>query len=99
MAAAAASLLAATAPRARAADPGRIDIDVVGADLPNMLRLFADVGHVSFVLGDEVSGTVTVRLRNVRWEAALEVVLASKGLAMARSGDIIRVGRPESLAR
>jgi type IV pilus assembly protein PilQ len=98
-----AALLAAAAATAAggasAADKGKIDIDVVGADVRNVLRLFADVGHVNLVLGDEVTGTVTLRLKNVRWEVALQTTLAAKGLAMERRGNVVRVGTAEGFAK
>jgi type IV pilus assembly protein PilQ len=91
--------LIALAPEASAADKGKIDIDVVNADIRNVLRLFADVGHVNLVLGDDVSGPVTVRFRNVPWDTAMRSVLSVKGLAMERVGNIVRVQKAEVFAR
>jgi type IV pilus assembly protein PilQ len=76
---------------ASAADRGCIDLDVVNADIRNVVRLFADVGHVNVVLGDDVAGTVTLRLKNVPWETALRSTLAAKGLDMERTGNVVRV--------
>ena len=56
-----------------------------------MLRLLADVGQVNIVTADNVTGTVTIRMRNVPWDQALDVVLQSKGLGMVRQGNMIRV--------
>ncbi len=69
----------------------RIDLDLKDADINNVLRLLADVGEVNVVAGDDVTGTVTIRMRNVPWEEALSVILQSKGLGMVRVGNIIRV--------
>jgi type IV pilus assembly protein PilQ len=69
----------------------RIDLDLKDADIHNVLRLLADVGQVNVVTADNVSGTVTIRMRNVPWDQALDVVLQSKGLGMIRSGNMIRV--------
>jgi type IV pilus assembly protein PilQ len=69
----------------------RIDLDLKDADIHNILRLLADVGHVNIVTADDVSGTVTIRMRNVPWDQALDVVLQAKGLGMVRSGNLIRV--------
>ncbi|HKO95207.1 MAG TPA: type IV pilus secretin PilQ, partial [Polyangiaceae bacterium] len=69
----------------------RIDLDLKDADVHNVLRLLADVGQVNIVTADNVGGSVTIRMRNVPWDQALDVVLQSKGLGMVRGGNIIRV--------
>jgi len=69
----------------------RIDLDLKDADVHNILRLLADVGHVNIVTGDDVTGNVTIRMRNVPWDEALDVVLQAKGLGMQRAGNLIRV--------
>jgi type IV pilus assembly protein PilQ len=69
----------------------RIDLDLKDADVHNVLRLLADVGHVNIVTADNVSGTVTIRMRNVPWDQALDVVLQAKKLGMVRQGNMIRV--------
>ena len=69
----------------------RIDLDLKDADIHNVLRLLADVGQVNVVTADNVQGSVTIRMRNVPWDQALDVVLQSKGLGMVRAGNMIRV--------
>lgn len=69
----------------------RIDLDVKGADIHDVLRLLADVGRVSIVVGDDVQGSVTVRMRQVPWDQALEVILRTKGFYAERDGDVIVV--------
>jgi type IV pilus assembly protein PilQ len=69
----------------------RIDLDLKEADVHNVLRLLADVGQVNVVTADNVTGTVTIKMRNVPWDQALDVVLQSKNLGMVRGGNIIRV--------
>lgn len=69
----------------------RIDIDLKDADIHNVLRLLADVGQVNIVTADNVTGTVTIRMRNVPWDQALDVVLQSKSLGMVRQANMIRV--------
>lgn len=69
----------------------RIDLDLKDADIHNVLRLLADVGRVNIVTADNVSGAVTIRMRNVPWDQALDVVLQAKGLGMVRAGNMIRV--------
>jgi type II secretory pathway component HofQ len=84
---------------ASAREPGTVDLDLVGADVRNVVRLLADVGHVNVVIGDEVSGQVTLRLKGVRWQRALEVVLGAKGLVAERDGNVIRVASVATFAK
>ncbi len=77
----------------------RIDLDLKDADIHNILRLLADVGHVNIVTADDVTGTVTIRMRNVPWDQALDVVLQAKSLGMVRAGNLIRVAPAAVLNR
>ncbi len=69
----------------------RIDLDLKDADVHNVLRLLAEVGRVNIVTADNVSGQVTIRMRNVPWDQALDVILQSKNLGMVRQNNLIRV--------
>ncbi len=69
----------------------RIDLDLKDSPVHEVLRLFADVGKVNIVTSDAVSGNVTIKMRNVAWDQALETVLQAKGLGMVRTGNMIRV--------
>lgn len=88
------------AARGRRAYRGRrIDLDFNNADIHNILRLLAEVGGVNIVTSDDVSGNVTIRMRNVPWDQALEVILQAKGLGMVRRGNLIRVAPLETLEK
>lgn len=69
----------------------RIDLDFKDADIHNILRLISEVGGVNVVTADDVAGSVTIRMRNVPWDQALDVILQAKGLGMVRRGNLIRV--------
>jgi type IV pilus assembly protein PilQ len=69
----------------------RIDLDFKGADIHNILRLLADVGVVNIVTSDDVKGEVTIKMRDVPWDQALDVVLRQKQLGQVREGNLIRV--------
>jgi type IV pilus assembly protein PilQ len=69
----------------------RIDLDFKGADIHNILRLLADVGQVNVIVADDVRGDVTIKMRDVPWDQALDVVLRSKGLGSVREGNLLRV--------
>ena len=75
----------------------RIDIDLRDADIHNVLRLLAEVGNVNIVTSDDVSGQVTIRMRNVPWDQALDVILAARSLGLQRQGNIIRVAPQATL--
>jgi type IV pilus assembly protein PilQ len=77
----------------------RIDLDFKDADIHNILRLLADVGHVNIVTADDVTGSVTIKMKNVPWDQALDVVLQAKGLGMVRSGNLIRVAKSDTLRK
>jgi hypothetical protein len=68
-----------------------ISLDLVDADLLSVLRLIAEVGQINLVVGDGVSGRVTVRLTDVPWDQALAVILQSQGLAAAPVGEVVLV--------
>ncbi|WP_152629427.1 type IV pilus secretin family protein [Haliangium ochraceum] len=75
----------------------KIDLDLQNVDIHNVMRLLADVGGINIVVPDEVSAEVTVRLRQVPWDQALEVILASKGLWYRREGNLYRIATRKQL--
>ncbi len=75
----------------------KISLDLQDADVVNVLRLLADVGRVNIVFGSDVSGKVTVNLKNIPWDQALDIVLMTNGLDKVRLGNIIRVARSETI--
>jgi type IV pilus assembly protein PilQ len=91
--------LSATAASAAPRTGRRINIDLVDADIRNVLRLFADIADVNVVFGEEVTGRITVRLRRVRWDRALSAILRTRGLGLQREGNVFRVARRATLAR
>ncbi len=68
-----------------------VDLDLKGADLQDVFRLLADVGKVNLVVAGEVSGTITMKLRRVPWDQALDVVAKAKNLSLERDGNVILV--------
>ncbi len=76
----------------------RITIELRDVDIHNVLRLITEVSRKNLVVADDVSGRVTLRLRNVPWDQALDLVLRAKGLDKEEEGNIIRVAPAERLA-
>jgi type IV pilus assembly protein PilQ len=75
----------------------RVQLDLKDADIHNVLRFLADHGDVDIVVPDDIKGTVTIRLRNVPWDQALDVILKSKGLGVRPEGRIYRVAFQKDL--
>lgn len=82
---------AAAANNTRRFTGARINLDMKDADIHNVLRILADVGKLNIVTSDNVKGDVTLKLNNVPWDQALDVVLQTKNLGMVRNGNMIRV--------
>ncbi len=75
----------------------RISLDFKDADIGNILRLIAEVSDLNVIAGDEVSGKVTIRLVDVPWDQALDVILLTKGLGFVRVGNVLRIALIETL--
>jgi hypothetical protein len=69
----------------------RVDLDLKDTDVHDVFRLLADVGKVNIVVGGEVAGRVTLRLRHVQWDQALDVIVRARGLVVEREGNIILI--------
>ncbi|MCX5735528.1 MAG: AMIN domain-containing protein, partial [candidate division NC10 bacterium] len=93
----------AAAPAAAGAPPavpgtGRLSMDFKDADVNNLLRIIAEVSGMNVVAGGDVTGKVTVRLVNVDWQQALDVILRINGMGYEIDGNIIRVAPLAKLA-
>jgi len=67
----------------------RISLDFQQADIQNVFRLIAEVSSFNLVIGENVKGKVTMRLLNVPWDQALDMLLKMNNLGKLRSGNII----------
>ncbi|MCP4217504.1 MAG: hypothetical protein GY765_22880, partial [bacterium] len=63
------------------------------ADLQNVLLFFARVYKFSIIIDPGIKGKVTINMKNVPWDQALDVILRQRGLAMVRVGKTIRTYR------
>jgi type IV pilus assembly protein PilQ len=80
----------AGAPQRKTYTGRRITLEFHDIEIRNLLRLIADVSKKNLVVADDVGGKVTVSLRNVPWDQALDLVLKTKGLVREDLGDILR---------
>lgn len=69
-------------------------------DVPvrTVLQLIADESNLNIVAADSVGGNVTLRLVNVPWDQALEIILRAKGLDKRKDGNVIWIGPQQELA-
>jgi type IV pilus assembly protein PilQ len=77
----------------------KLSLDFKDADIKNILRLIAEVSNLNIIAGDEVTGKITMRLVDVPWDQALEIILQSKSLGMSRIGNVVRIAPVETLKR
>jgi type IV pilus assembly protein PilQ len=77
----------------------RVSLDFQDADIENVLRLLADVSGLNIVIGQEVQGKVTIKLINVPWDQALDIILKMNNLGQIREGNIIRIASLANIAR
>lgn len=68
-----------------------ISLDLKDADINNVIRLLADVSNLNIVATDDVQGNITLRLFDVPWDQALDIVLQVQGLESVRDGNVIRI--------
>jgi len=77
----------------------RISMDFKDADLTNVFRIIAEVSNLNIITADDVKGKVSLRLVNVPWDQALDVVLRSKSLGAAQEGNVLRIAPLSSLRK
>lgn len=74
-----------------------ISIDLENADILTVLRALSEYAGVNIVAGKDVKGTVTVRLHNVPWRQALDIILKASGYAYREDPGVIRVDTADNL--
>lgn len=63
-----------------------------------VLQILADFTGLNVVVSDSVTGNLTLRLQNVPWDQALDIILQTKGLTMRQSGNVIFIAPTEEVA-
>jgi type IV pilus assembly protein PilQ len=77
----------------------KVSLDFKDADIKNILRLIAEVSDLNIITSDDVTGKITMRLVDVPWDQALEIILQAKALGMTRIGNVVRVAPLEALKK
>ena len=69
----------------------RVTLEFSDADVRKIFQLIAEVSNLNFLIADDVTGTISIKLVNVPWDQALDVILDAKGLGMQREGNIVQI--------
>jgi type IV pilus assembly protein PilQ len=89
-------------PNKLVAGPGytgqRLSLNFQSIEIRALLQIIADFSDFNVVTSDTVSGTVTLRLKDVPWDQALDIILQSKGLDKRRSGNVLLIAPKDELA-
>ena len=67
-------------------------------DVREALNVIADFTETNMVISDTVSGNLTLRLKDVPWDQAFDIILQSRGLDMRKNGNVIQVAPREEIA-
>jgi len=69
----------------------RISLDFQNADIHNIIRIIGEVSGKNIVVSDAVTGKVTLKLKDVPWDQALDIVLSSRNLGVEESGNVLTI--------
>lgn len=69
----------------------RISLDFQNADMHNIIRIIGEVSGKNIVISDAVDGKVTLKLQDVPWDQALDIVLSSRNLGVEESGNVLTI--------
>lgn len=76
----------------------KLSLNFQDIDVRSVLQLIADFTNLNLVASDSVGGRITIRLQNVPWDQALDIILKSKGLDKRRTGNVIMVAPTAEIA-
>ncbi len=76
----------------------RLSLNFQNVDVRALLQVIADFTNLNIVTSDSVAGSLTLRLKDVPWDQALDIILQSKGLDMRKNGNVVLVAPREELA-
>jgi type IV pilus assembly protein PilQ len=76
----------------------RLSLNFQNIEVRAVLQLLADTNNLNLVTSDTVTGNLTLRLKNVPWDQALDIILKTKGLAMRQSGNVMMIAPAAEVA-
>ena len=77
----------------------KVSLDFKDADIKNILRLIAEVSNLNIITTDDVQGKITMRLVDVPWDQALDVILQSRSLGKSQVGNVLRIAPLDTLKK
>ncbi|NOX43596.1 MAG: type IV pilus secretin PilQ [Gammaproteobacteria bacterium] len=76
----------------------KLSLNFQDIEVRSVLQLLADFTGLNMVTSDTVQGSLTLRLKNVPWDQALDIILKTKGLGMRQSGNVMMIAPGEEIA-
>ena len=76
----------------------KLSLNFQNIDVRALLQVIADFTNFNVVTSDTVTGSVTLRLKDVPWDQALDIILQAKGLGLKKNGNVILIAPKEELA-
>lgn len=76
----------------------KLSLNFQNIEVRSLLQVIADFTNFNIVTSDSVSGAVTLRLQDVPWDQALDIILQAKGLGMRKSGNVLWVAPKDEIA-
>ncbi len=76
----------------------KLSLNFQNIDVRALLQVIADFTNFNVVTSDTVTGNVTLRLKDVPWDQALDIILQAKGLGLRKSGNVLWIAPKEELA-
>ena len=77
----------------------RLSLNFQDIEVRAVLQLLADFTGLNVVVSDSVGGTLTLRLKNIPWDQALDIILQTEGLGQRRNGNVIFIAPQQEIAQ
>lgn len=77
----------------------RLTLNFQDIEVRSVLQILADFTGLNMVVSDSVSGNITLRLHNVPWDQALDIILQTKGLAMRKHDNVVLIAPAQEIAQ
>jgi type IV pilus assembly protein PilQ len=75
----------------------KLSLNFQSIDVRSLLQVIADFTNFNVITSDSVTGTVTLRLQDVPWDQALDIILQSKGLGMRKTGNVLWIAPKDEI--
>ncbi|WP_157084921.1 type IV pilus secretin PilQ [Hydrogenophaga palleronii] len=76
----------------------KLSLNFQNIEVRSLLQVIADFTNFNIVTSDSVTGAVTLRLKDVPWDQALDIILQAKGLGMRKSGNVLWIAPKDEIA-